>query len=278
MRYIKRLFPLLALLTTSCANPYSQFYVGSSDASELPGYVPVHRPLRIIQTDNFQRDGMKLLRRGYLPIGRSSFNAPTNRASMGQLQEQAKKIGAEIVLYSSRYTNTVRGAMPYQAPQTTISNSTGAATAYGPGGVVNAYGNGTTTTYGSQTIMMPYAISHSDFMAVFYAKDQSHIGIVPKSLDNAIRRRIQSDTGVYVYVIVDGSSAFRANILPGDVVLAVDEKPVDSVRGYMRLLKQYQGHTVTLRLDRDGTKLDKKLYDQPYGRKAASQSQGVPTN
>lgn len=278
IKYIKRLFPLLALLITSCANPYAEFYAGSPDARAFPGYISVRGPLRIIQTNNFRRDGLRLLRRGYVPIGQSSFNAPTNQSNRGQIREQAKKIGAEIVLFSQQYTNTIAGSMPYQAPQTTTSYSTGTATAYGPGGTTNAYGSGTTTTYGSQTINMPYSVSRSDFMAIFYAKAHFHVGAVTVALSNKDRRRLQSNAGVKVKVIVNGSPAFRANILPGDVVLSVNGKPVESVRGYMRLLNQYQGRTVTFLIDRGGVKLNKEIYDQPYTQKVVGQRQTGAAN
>ncbi len=262
---MKRLLPFLSLLLASCVpNPFVQYYQGTPNARQWPAYVLTHGQPQIYTTNDFRRDGRALLRRGYVPVGQAFFNAPTNSFKRSQVEDQARKIGAAIVLVSSRYTNTVTGAMPLQVPQTTTSYSNGTATAYGPGGTVNAFGSGMTTTYGTRTMMMPYAINRSDFRAVFYAKVQTHVGIWPQPVDAATRQRLQTDAGIKVLTVVDGSPAFRANILPGDVVLTIAGEDVDSVRGYIHLLQKYVGQSVVFRIDRGGKTIEKKILIQPY--------------
>lgn len=264
---MKKLCAVLALFLISCANPYAQFYQGLPDARQRPDYEPVQGELQIYSTDNFERDRLALMRRGYMPIGHASFNAAANKVSEAQLREQARKVGAHVVLVASKYTHTVSGAVPLVVPQTTTSYSTGTATAYGTGGVVNVYGSGTTTTYGTQTMMMPYSVARSDCSALFLAKTRGRVGIVPQPMDDETRKRLETNAGIKVLVVTEGSSAFQADVLPGDVVLAVGGDTVQSEENYYQLLNKYEGQTVSFRLDRNGKTIEKQIEIRPHSKK-----------
>jgi len=247
------------MLLAGCANPYAKFYRGVPDARLIPNYEMAQGDLQIYGTDNFDRDTRALMRRGYSPIGQATFNAPAHKVSESQLRQQAEKIGAHAVLVSSKHTNTVSGAMPLTIPQTTTSYSSGTATAYGAGGVVNAYGSGTTTTFGSQTMMMPYSIARSDFSALFFAKRKMRLGVYPRPVDDETRRRLQTNAGVSVLEVAEGSPAFAADILPGDVVLVIGTDSVQSVQHFSKLLDKYQGQTTVFSIDRDGKHIEKSI-------------------
>jgi len=259
----------LLFLLASCANPYAQFYQGMPDARQRRDYDPTEGELRIYSTTNFDQDRLALMRRGYIPVGQASFNAAANRVSEGQLREQAIKVGAHVVLVASSYSHTETGAVPLVLPQTSTSYSTGTATAYGSGGVVNAYGSGTTTTYGTQTMMMPYSVQRSDFAALFFAKVQARVGIVPQPLDDATRKRLETNAGIKVLVVMEGSPAFRADILPGDILLSLGEDRVQSMENYYQLLDKYEGRTVALQLDREGKSIQKQIEIHPYSKKTS---------
>ena len=66
------------LFLLSCANPYAQFYQGIPDARIQPSYESINSELKIYRTDNVDLDAQALMRRGYSPIGHSSFNAASN--------------------------------------------------------------------------------------------------------------------------------------------------------------------------------------------------------
>jgi len=264
---MKRLLPVLVLFLASCANPYSQFYQGTPDARLQPGYESVQASLQVYGTDNFDRDRLSLMRRGYMPVGNASFNAASNQVSEAQLREQAQKIGAHVVLVSSKYSHTVTGARPLNVPNTTTSYSSGTATAYGAGGVAHAYGSGTTTTHGSQTVMMPYSVARSDFGAIFFVKVKSRVGIVAQPVDDETRKRLQTNAGIKVLVVSEGSSAFQADVLPGDIVLAVGGDAVQSMDNYYQLLNKYEGQSVPFRIDRDGKSIEKQIEIRPYAKK-----------
>lgn len=265
---MRKLVPVLLLFVTACVNPYAQFYQGTPDARAIPSYEPVKEDLKIYSTDNFDRDAQTLIRKGYTLIGQSFFSAGANQILEWQLREQAAKVGAHAVLIFSRYTHTASGAVPLVLPNTTTSYSRGTATAYGSGGVVNAYGSGTTTTYGTQTMMMPYSVARYDVGALYFAKIFSRVGISPVVVDDETRKRLQTNVGIKVLLVTEGTSAFVADVLPGDIVLAIAGESIQSDEHYFQLIDKYEGQTVAFRIDRGGKALEKRLEIRKYPKPA----------
>ncbi len=249
---MKRSMLLLAMLVAGCANPYAKFYQGALDARVSPFYVPSSEELKIFGTDNFNRDTKALVRKGYLQVGESSFSAGSDSVTETQLREHAIKIGAHAVLVSSQFTHSISGVMPLILPNTTTSYSTGSATTYGSAGAVTAYGSGTTTTYGTRTAYIPYTVNRSDFNAVFFIKAKTRIGIQFEPLDDETRRKIESNFGVRIDVVVEGSPAFEVDILPGDILTSFNETAIRSDEHLRELLSAFSGETVDLILNRDG--------------------------
>lgn len=261
---MRKLIVATLLVLASCANPYTQFYQGMPDARVSPNYESVQAELQIYGTDNFDRDTLALIRKGYAPVGQSSFSAGSNAVSNAQLREQGTKIGAHIVLAASRYTHTVSGAVPLNIPQTTTSYSSGTATAYGSGGTVNAYGSGTTTTYGSQTVMMPYSVARSDFDARYFIKVRARLGISAEPVSDEARRRIQTNVGISVQVVTENTPAFAADVLPGDIVLSIGGDSIQSVEHFYQLLDKYQGQKPLFKIDRAGSPVEKEIEIRSY--------------
>jgi RNA 3'-terminal phosphate cyclase len=114
------LLPVIALLA-GCANPVAQFYQGMTDVRSKPAYDASVRGVQIYTTDDFERDRLRLARKGFLPIGQSTFNAAASSVSEAQVREQAAAIGAHVVLVASRYSHTVTGAAPMTIPKSSTS-------------------------------------------------------------------------------------------------------------------------------------------------------------
>jgi len=213
-------------------------------------------PLTIYTTSDFQKDTDALIRKGYVPIGNSSFNAGSTAVSERQLRSQAADVHAEVVLISSHYTHTVTGAMPLVLPQTSTSYTTG------------TYGSATTTTYGTQTTMMPYSVARSDYGAVYFVKTRQRAGIIAAPLDDAAHKRLGTNSGVLVRLVVDGTPAFNADVFPGDVLLSVNTERVQSVDQYTQLLNQFEGQTAAFHFNRDGHEIEKTFriasYQDPH--------------
>jgi tetratricopeptide (TPR) repeat protein len=107
--------------------------------------------------------------------------------------------------------------------------------------------------------MIPYSIERSDFSAIFYAKVNSRAGILAEPLDENSRKRLQSNNGIKVLTVVEGSPAYAAEVIDGDLVLRIGEDIVISVDGYYGLLDKYSGRVVKFVIERDGRTLEKQI-------------------
>jgi len=261
MRHLVTALTVLAIC--GCANPFATHYQGTADARLLPAYDAAAENVTIQRSDNLTRDRLALMRRGYAQIGEASFNADASRIGEAQLREHAIKIGAHAVLLASRHTHTETGAVPLTVPQTTTTYSTGTATAYGSGVSVRASGSGSTTTYGSQTLLVPFTINKADFMALFFAKTHPRAGLFIQPTDEATRKRLKTNSGMQVVEVVTGSPAYRAEVIPGDVVLTIGGEPLESLEQYSDLLRKFGGQTVIFRIDRDSSITEKHIEIKP---------------
>jgi PDZ domain len=254
------LWLILVALLAACANPYEKFYSGSENARTMSGYAAPIGALQIYSTDSFERDVPLLQRRGLVPIGNSSFTGPSSQNIDRNVKAQAEKIGAQLVLVSSKYAGTATGVMPLSIPQNSTSYTSGNATVYGPRGTLTASGSSVTNTFGSQTVMMPYSIPRSDFGAVYFVRLHFRLGLFCLPLDDATRTRLQSNQGARVSIVVEGSPAYLADILPGDILLSIGEDRVQSVEHLTTTLyPKYDGKTATVRLDREGKIIEKPI-------------------
>ena len=253
------------MILSACAeSPYSKAYQGAPDARKWASYVSVPGDVRIYATDNFDRDIRALTRQSYSVVGQSSFSAAGNNATDGQLREQARKVGAQVVLVSSGYTHRTSGVLLPTLPQNTAAYSPANAAAYRPGGTANADVAGTTTTLVLPTSLTPYPIPRSGFTAVFLVKTFPRVGLSPGAIDEETRKRLKTNGGVKVLEVVDGSPAFDAHVLPGDILLRVGTERIQFVEQYIQALNDYQGRTVTFTFDRNGTIIEKELRIRPY--------------
>jgi hypothetical protein len=253
---------LLVFFVVGCANPYKQFYQpypGFEDARKSRQYDSSASGLAVYTytTDNFERDTAILVSKGYWPIGQSSFSAGAALITEANLRSQAQEIGAHAVLVSSSYSHTAQGAVPINVPQTSTTYSSGTATAYGSGGYATAYGTGTATTYSSQTVMMPYSVAMYNVGALFFAKVKHRLGLAVVPLTDEDRRKLQSNTGLRVFAVVEETPAFFADIFVGDYLIKVAGKPTYSVEAFAQILNTHEGEEVEIVLVRDGKEIRK---------------------
>lgn len=126
---------------------------------------------------------MNMFFKGYIPVGMSRWEGGTN-AKKADAVEQAKKIGAHVVLVRSDYLRTEKGvkAIPIYIPSS-------ATTTY-HSGIVNSgrySGNysGTSTTYNParvETIYQNYSRDKYLHTAVYFSKLQRH----PETLETHV--------------------------------------------------------------------------------------------
>jgi len=261
MKFLVQLVVLLALVLDGCANPYVKFYqsnIGGKPASALASYLPCDGTPIIYYSSNVSADILELERQGYYPAGYSSFEGTAKYITKDNIMEQANALGACKVLAVSQYSRTVSGAIPLTIPNNSTSYTSGTATAYGNGGYATAYGNATTDTYGTQTVMMPYNVERYKAGAIYFFKNRSITGTIPVPVPPDLSRVIGHNGGVLVKVVVRDGPAYRADIMEGDVLWALDGKEVDE-QNMESVLVPLQGQTVSVDVYRGATLLHKTM-------------------
>lgn len=246
---------VMALLLGGCASGYSQFYTGANGATpervaELRVAPPTATP-EVVKTSSPPADVLQsFAQQGYALIGSASFTSGRGESESAALQ-QAIKVGADLVVISNpQYAGTVQRVMPLTLPTSQTSFSTGTATATGPSGTVTAYGSGTTTTYGSRTTYIPYSVTRYSYAAGFFVKRKFLLGTIVRALNDSERQRYQSNTGLYVTTVVNGTPAFMNNILPGDVIMTINGQPVFDDASLNVQLKSMRGRSISVTLKR----------------------------
>ncbi|MDD5140987.1 MAG: PDZ domain-containing protein [Verrucomicrobiales bacterium] len=249
---------------TGCAtapNGFSQFYQDRAGAS-ITNSPPYSGSTKIFtQSTNPTNDLMEILRSGYGLIGVSAFQGPPQSQDM--LKSQARKVGADIVLFSCVYLGSQQTAVPflqYHPGQsyTTTSSGTVNANTWGSGGYAygtgNYYGNSTTTSPGTfSTQVVPVTVQRYQYEAGFFRKLQpSILGVLPQPLPPEIRQKLERNTGVIASIVGNDTPAFNANILEGDVILKINDEDVTSVTDLFEKNKKFAGQKVEIELWRNG--------------------------
>lgn len=99
----------------------------------------------------------------------------------------------------------------------------------------------------------------SVYGAGYFVKMRYRFGAQYRDLSEGERRQLQTDRGVYVTSVVDSSPAHDADILPGDVILAVDGQPPNGEAGLSTLIDDDRGQTVEMTIVRSGKVLSKRV-------------------
>jgi PDZ domain len=255
---------LSALLVAGCASGYSQFYKAAPgatpDAIARVRSGPAPKEPALVHDGGNSSDVLAAyVRQGYVAIGYSSFNSG-HRESDANAVSQGEKVGADlVVVFDPRYTGSVTSSVPMTTPTSSTSYTSGTASAYGSGGMATAYGNSTTTTYGSQTTYVPMTVHRFDYGALYLIKRHYIFGANFRDANDDERRTLQSNKGVYVVSVVNGTPAFKADVLVGDMIIAIDDAPVFGQQGCFDLLGQKRGQTIKVSIVRGGQTLTKTV-------------------
>ncbi|MGD0078889.1 MAG: PDZ domain-containing protein [Sedimentisphaerales bacterium] len=252
---------ILCLTLGGCLNPYAQFYkdlTGGKDITQEPRMILSSSEPKLVQGTNADADVKKMLENSYVLIGYSSFNS--GNVNQQSALEQAKKIHAEIVIVYSRYTHTLQGVMPITTPDTRAYSSYNSGTIYGSnGGFANYSGSTYGTSYGTQTTYMPYAIARYDYSASFWVKMRPMLGIFFDDLTDELRKKIESNKGVYIKVVVKDSPAFIADLLPDDIIQRFNNIEIKNKEHFHQMLESEKGHEIELQIYRNNQTLTKRI-------------------
>lgn len=202
-------------------------------------------------------------KRGFVMIGSSSFNSGRAESEDAAVR-QAQSVGADLVLIlNPRYTGSITSSIPITTPTSSTSYTNGTATAYGPRGPVTAYGSGITTTYGSTTNYVPITVNRSDYGAAYFVKQRFALGVFFRDLNDAERQSMQTNKGAVIRLVVDGTPAFNADLLVGDIVTTIDSAAISNANELGDLLAQRKGRRISLVLMRGGRRIEKYVQLNP---------------
>jgi hypothetical protein len=211
---------VLCAVLTACASGYQQFYKPYTDANTLPEVkvlAPEEAP-KVYASNDLDRDVKIAQSKGYLVIGVSSFNGKLE--SEDAVIQQARRVGALLVLVNSKFTDTRTITTPLFLPNNQTTYSSGSV--YGTYGSANY--SGSSTIYGSTVVPMTTHQQRYDQTAVYFVKSTRKLkfGLSPVDLPQDLRGTLERNTGALIDIVFEDTPAFAANVLPGDVLIELD--------------------------------------------------------
>ena len=252
--------PLLALLLIGCGNPFSEFYSGTTiteiqkDGSWLL-QAPAADP-QVIQAGDYNITIRQWAEDGWVTLGQSSWIG-ADVGSLSQAKEQAKRIGASVVIWSYQYMGSSSSAMPITTPTTS--------TTYGSGNVYGGYGaaswSGSATTYGTQTTYVPITIHRFEVAASFFCRPvhPPALGLYVRRMTPEEQQRAGTIQGSIVDLVVRNSPAAAAGILPGDVMVKVGSQSVSDEVSYHSAIIANQGKSVDVEWIHRGERIHRTI-------------------
>lgn len=246
---------------TSCANlnPYVKNYVPVNERASLPVEHPASAEPVLRPGAEPLADLQEMLVEGYDLLGYSAFSAELSSETKAVQQGQAT--GADVVIYyPAVFQRTATTVVPFQLPTHSTSYSTASATAYNSyGGSANAYASGVTQTYGQQWTAIPIQRDTYFQTASYYVKTKRLVGLIFRSPNTAEVNSLGTQRAAVVSSVVRNSEAYKADILPGDIILSADGLTVDQIPDAEAFARVRLGKTVVLEMVRNGQPLQKKL-------------------
>lgn len=124
---------------------------------------------------------------------------------------------------------------------------------------IETHGDFADTDAGSHSMVWIGDGSHADHFPIhssFLGKG-GYLGVQLTGLTPELRNHfgVPEDSGVMVARVLDGTAAFRAGLMVGDIITQVDGQPVASARDLAMTIRQRgEGDTVDLEIWRDGSR------------------------
>ena len=216
-------------------------------------------PEVIPSTGNIEADTNMMWRRGFAPIGYTSFN--TSNSKTGDAVKLAKKLKARYLTVGTSFAGSTTATLPISTPTTSTTYTRGTASATGTGGYASGTYSGTSTTYGSQTSYIPYTINRFDKGAVYFKEaPKNGVGILFYELSPEQIAQLETRRAIVVGAIRDGSPAYLADMLPGDIITIVNGQPADVANWRAAI---HSSAEVTVKFMRNGTFREKAITIPP---------------
>lgn len=82
-------------------------------------------------------------------------------------------------------------------------------------------------------------------------------------MNDAEHQELQTNRGAAVRLVVDGTPAFNADLLVGDVITTIDGVAVPGAKVFNELIRERQGKLISLALIRRGQRIEKSVQLNP---------------
>jgi serine protease Do len=221
---------------------------------------------RIMSSGDLDADSSDLARRGYVLVGYAGVSG--GRVPLETVRKKAVAVGAEITLFRS----SAAGAdIEYQAVTTYNRGGAGIAHSFGAiggavgGSQVGVSGTGTSIMSApgnTQTEMVPFSQRRFDTQVLFFRKlKAAPLGIFVALIPTDLRARLARNTGAFVVGVEDEGPAFFANVVPGDIIIAVNGIEVRTPTEYASTVENLGPASVTLQILRGGASLEVKVQE-----------------
>jgi hypothetical protein len=232
---MKIILPLFVIIILSgCVNNYKEFYHSSIDIKTLKNIEKIEsdQEPKLTEVSDLKQEVRRLRAKHYVVIGYSSFNGKYEDRK--NAIEQAKSIGASIVLVNSKYSNTQSTTSAFVLPGR--------------------------NTFQANTVI-PYT-SHQrrfDQNAVYLVKSKRKMkyGINIANLTPEQRTKHGRNSGVLITTVFEDTPAFYANIVTGDVLIGVNGNSVNNEKQAKKeLIKLEESNFSILTIIRNENKKD----------------------
>jgi hypothetical protein len=248
----------LMLLISACGTgQFGSSYQSYMDPRLNPDLIAlgVEQEPNILRSNDINADVQRYREHNYVVIGESAFNGLVE--SEGNAIRKAKDVGATHVLISSEYTDT-QSYIDYDYQdyyRTTyvkrvITNSDGDRVVVRDAVTVR------------DTVTVPYMRTYDNYnqWAIFMVKSNNalRLGLVMRDLGLTERSDLGRNTGAYIDVVLTNSPGFLADIVPGDVLVAVNDVKVTDSRHAQVMIGNLEktGETITLGLLKNGKQVN----------------------
>lgn len=245
-RQFMAVIPLLVLLFTGCGNPFTQCYSGQTLTQLDMGLNRLSPPAVIPEVALVADVNLVVTERmedGWIVLGESGW-VGASYGSEAEAREHAKSIGASLVVWGYSYINSSTSAMPITLPTTTTTSGSG--TVYSPNG--SAGWNGSATSYGTTTTYVPITVSRYEVIGVFLAKRAKPpmLGVKCHRMTPQEQQQAGRNSGLIVELILKGSPAAHAGMLPGDVLVRVGNVDASEEEAFSMAVDANAGQVVEI--------------------------------
>ena len=243
-----------------CVNPYAVHY--QSMLEKWPGKeslllenAEADTP-KLVTSVDMENDSLRMLQNGYLLIGKATFKSPP--IDEERALDQAVKVGADVVFVKKEYVATKTESVPVTEwlPDKKMTTTETSTYKKDPSAAPTVYNRQITQTLEgeSYTRYVPRSTDYYTYSAMFWKKSKPlKFGVLVHPLDDAAKKRLQTNQGVVVRVVVDRSPAFYADILRDDIITHFAGQTIADPKDFFEKIKSHSGQTVTVKIIRNST-------------------------